>query len=148
MRNYMLYPTSTGHTIVSPVNLDYAMNAQHQVDIQSIAPADFKKVNVFVDYVMAHTMLDLLEKKSWRTAEEAIASPSAKDVCWEGDYCVVQGSTVYIRNGRRYEPLDTVIEKSDKNMLSVALRFVANQAAHCQAAVAKLLCERKLDSAE
>ena len=141
-KHHSLYPTSTGQTIVSPVNLDYAMNPYHQIEIDRITPADFTQINILADEAMAYTIRDLMDKKTWRTADEIIAAPSESNVQENGEYCVMQGSTVYIRHGRKFEPLSNVIEKSDKLTLSIVLRFVACQAALCQAAIAKLLNER------
>ena len=67
MRGY-LYTATTGHSIVSPINLDYARNSQNVVDLSNILAADFQKIHLLADANIAKSVKSLLESDSWPDA--------------------------------------------------------------------------------
>lgn len=132
------YSSTSGHTIVSSIDLTYACNSEWQVDPSKIAPKDLKHVSFLADEYMADIVSELSDGKKWFMPNLAVANPGDPELSRNKNYCVMQNGRIMVRNGRCYSPLEQCIETCEKDELALILLRLAHQTVLCQAALAGL----------
>lgn len=132
---YYQYPLRSGQTIVSPVDLSYALAANQTIDLNRISPADFRRISILADEIMADIVTELSEGKVWRTPAVALAQPAIEGFSPQ-NFCLIHKGKVYIRNGYRYVLLDSFLETATYDECLYVTQNLAFQAAICQAALA------------
>lgn len=135
MRNHQ-YPLPTGQIIVSPVDLSYAYDPSLTIDLKKITPTDFKKISILADEKMADIVTELSDGKQWRTPSSALSQPLNHETSYAKNYCLIQNATLYIRDGRKFTALESILKNGTREELEYVLRNVAFQASICQAALA------------
>lgn len=135
MRHYQ-YPLPTGQTIVSPVDLSYAYDPALTVDLKKISPEDFRKVSILADEKMADIVTELSDGKQWRTPAAVLSQPTNPAISPAANCCLIHNGTIFIKDGRKFTKLETILKNGTREELEFVLRSVAFQASICQAALA------------
>lgn len=132
---YYQYPLRSGQTIVSPVDLSYALTANLTINLDLVSSADFRRISILADENMADIVTELSEGKVWRTPTIALAQPATEEFSPQ-NFCMIHKGNVYIRNGCRYVLLDSFLETATYDECLYVTKNLAFQAAICQAALA------------
>lgn len=140
---YRQYKTTTGQTIISPVDLTYAATLSMQVNPEKIRPNDFSQISILRDENMADIVMELMNGTPWLTPALAITSITNRDASKIKNFCIDSKGTILIRNGRSYVPVQEFAKSASKQELAIVLMQLAEQTAVCQAALAGIELEKK-----
>lgn len=133
---YYQYPLTTGQTVVSPVDLSYAYDPALNISLKNVSASDFKKISFLADEKMADIVTELSDGKQWRTPAAVLSQPYDSEMSAAKNCCLIHNGTIYIKDGRKYTNLESIIKNGTREELEFVLRNVAFQASICQAALA------------
>lgn len=135
---YLQYQSTTGHTILSPKDISYAMTTHLRIDPAKLLDNDLKECTMVPNESVAALLQILMQDRGYCDAQELLSGATYPDRDPITNSCVLENGSLFIRRGEQYVALSNFTQKATKAELKIALNRIALQAAVCHAELCKI----------